>query len=284
MRVAYLGPPGSYSEEALIAATQGVGSLEPIGVRSFYEAIASVAEKRCERAFVAFENSIEGTVRPTLDALAFDVEAVAILGQHDHPIHHNLIAREAIDPGRVEMILSHPQASAQCARFCRETLPGAEVREVASTSEAVRQVAESSATGWAALGGAGAAERYGCKIVRAQVEDHPDNVTRFIWVGPEGTAIRRQGPMRTTLVFSELGDDHPGALVEALLELSARRVNLTRIESRPLRRGLGRYMFFIDIDGADDQPIVADALAALRLKAESVRILGSYPIEGGPPV
>jgi prephenate dehydratase len=175
------------------------------------------------------------------------------------------------------VVLSHPQASAQCARFIREQLPRAEVRGAESTAEAVRQVASTNAP-WAALGAASAARLYGCVVLREGVEDTPDNVTRFVWIAPSGTRPGGDGPWRTTLVFSELGADHPGALVEALTEFSSREVNLTRIESRPLRRGLGRYMFFIDLDGAQDDPTVMEAIDGLRGKAESVRILGSYPI------
>jgi prephenate dehydratase len=117
-------------------------------------------------------------------------------------------------------------------------------------------------------------------VLREGVEDDADNVTRFVWIAPAGTRPSGGGAWRTSLVFSELGADHPGALVEALTEFSNRDVNLTRIESRPLRRGLGRYMFFLDVEGAEDEPAVAEAIEALRGKAESVRILGSYPIAG----
>ena len=174
-------------------------------------------------------------------------------------------------------MLSHPQASAQCARFIREQLPRAEVRAAASTAEAVREVSASPEP-WAALGAASAARIYGCVVLREGIEDTPENVTRFVWVAPAGTRPGGEGPWRTTLVFAELGDDHPGALVEALTEFSKREVNLTRIESRPRRRGLGRYMFFIDLDGAEGEPAVAEAIEGLRRKAESVRILGSYPV------
>jgi prephenate dehydratase len=141
----------------------------------------------------------------------------------------------------------------------------------------VRDVAASEEP-WAALGAASAARIYDCTVLREGVEDTPDNVTRFVWIAPAGTRPTGPGPWRTSLVFAELGADHPGALVEALTEFSSRDVNLTRIESRPLRRGLGRYMFFCDLDGAQDEGAVADAIEALRGKAESVRILGSYPI------
>ena len=131
---------------------------------------------------------------------------------------------------------------------------------------------------WAAIGARAAAELYGGVVLREGIEDEPDNVTRFVWVAPAGTRPRGDGQWRTTLIFSELGEDHPGALVDALTEFSERGVNLTRIESRPLRRGLGRYMFFVDLDGAGDEEPVAEAIEALRGKAESVRVLGSYPV------
>jgi prephenate dehydratase len=276
IRVAYLGPAGTFSEDALQSAA-GDTEINPRPSASVYEAIRAVAEDEADRALVPFENSIEGAVRSTLDTLAFEAPSVTIAGEHDHPITSSLIARSELPLNRIEVVLSHPQASAQCARFIREQLPGARVRAAASTAEAVREVAASSEP-WAALGAASAARIYGCVVLRQAVEDTPDNVTRFVWIAPEGTRPQGDGAWRTTLVFSELGADHPGALVEALTEFSSRQVNLTRIESRPRRRGLGRYMFFIDLDGARDEPAVAEAIEALRGKAESVRVLGSYPI------
>jgi prephenate dehydratase len=277
-RVAFLGPAGTFSEDALLAAA-GDADIDPLPRPSVYAAIRAVAEGEAERALVPFENSIEGAVRSTLDTLAFETEGIAIAGEHDHPIRHSLIARSEIPLERVEVVLSHPQASAQCARFIREELPNAAVRAAESTADAVRSVAASDEP-WAALGAASAARIYQCVVLREGVEDDPDNVTRFVWIAPEGTQPSGDGPWRTTLVFSELGADHPGALVEALTEFSSRELNLTRIESRPLRQGLGRYMFFCDLDGAADDGPVSEAIQALRGKAESVRILGSYPIAG----
>ena len=202
---------------------------------------------------------------------------MTIVGEHDLPIRHCLIAREQLPLERIEVVLSHPQASAQCARFIRENLPAAEVRAAASTADAVRRVSETEGA-WAALGAASAAKLYGAAVLRDGIEDEPDNVTRFVWVAPAGTRAEGDGPWRTSVVFAELGEDHPGALVEALQSFSNREVNLTRIESRPLRRGLGRYMFFLDLEGSGEQVEVAAAIEELRGKAESVRILGSYPV------
>lgn len=285
MKVAYLGPTGTYNEEALLKSVDG-RPVELAPQATIFDAVNAVERGEVERGFVPFENSIEGSVRSTLDAIAFDTSRVRIAGEYDHPIRHNLIARGALELDAIEVVLSHPQANAQCARFIREQLPGAEVRSIASTSDGVRRVAESEEP-WAALGSAAAASAFGCEILRAGVEDVADNVTRFVWLTSGEVAVppaSGEAPWRTTLVFSELGDDRPGALVDALTEFSDRGVNLTRIESRPLRRGLGRYLFFIDIEGDVETEINAVAVAALREKAETVRILGSYPLEAPAPL
>jgi prephenate dehydratase len=274
-RVAYLGPRGTFTEDALNDAVGG-DAVEAVPAPSVYAAIIAVQAGEADRALVPFENSIEGGVSATLDTLAFDAAEVTIVGEHDLPIRHCLIARQPIPLEQIEVVLSHPQASAQCARFIRENLPQAEVRAAASTAEAVRQVSEQEGP-WAALGAASAARLYDCAVLRDGVEDQPDNITRFVWVAPAGTTARGEGPWRTSLIFSELGADRPGALVEALQAFSDRGVNLTRIESRPLRRGLGRYMFFCDIEGSEDDEPVAAAIVDLSGKAESVRVLGSWP-------
>ncbi|HEY1237298.1 MAG TPA: prephenate dehydratase [Solirubrobacterales bacterium] len=282
VRVTYLGPPGTFSEDALRAAVRDQ-QVEAIPSPSVYDAIVAIRKGTADRALVPFENSIEGAVTATLDTLAFDADGLTLIGEYDLPIRHCLIAREEIPLERIEVVISHPQPSAQCARFIRENLPHAEVRAAPSTADAVRTVAESDEP-WAALGAESAALLYGAAVLRHGVEDEADNITRFVWVAPEGVRPSGSGPWRTSLVFSELGEDHPGALVEALQVFSSNAVNLTRIESRPLRRGLGRYQFFLDIEGASDDGPVAAAIEALRSKAETVRILGSWPIAAGPGV
>lgn len=277
MRVAFLGPAGTFTEDALREAAPAGVEIEAVRLPTVHDAILAVERGEAERALVPYENSIEGSVRSTLDTLAFDTEAVTIAGEHDFRVHAHLIAREGTGLGDVSAILSHPQPLAQCAGFLREYLPGVERRSVSSTAEAVRMVSES-VRPWAAIGARAAAELYGCVVLREGIEDEADNVTRFVWIAPESEKARGEGPWRTSLVFSELGADHPGALVDALREFSSRDVNLSRIESRPLRQGLGRYMFFCDLEGAVGDPPIAEALEALRAKAESVRILGSYPI------
>jgi prephenate dehydratase len=282
VRIAYLGPRGTFSEDALWAAV-GDQEVDAVPAATVPDAIIGVRTGDVDRALVPFENSIEGAVTATLDTLAFDADGVTLVGEYDLPIRHCLIARKELPLDQIEVVLSHPQASAQCARFVRENLPRAEVRAAPSTAEAVRTVAENDQP-WAALGAESAARLYSAAVLRHGVEDEADNITRFVWVAPEGTAASGPGPWRTSVVFSELGEDHPGALVDALQVFSARKINLTRIESRPLRRGLGRYQFFIDIEGAAGDGPLGEAIEALRSKAETVRVLGSWPISAPPGV
>jgi prephenate dehydratase len=275
MRIAYLGPAGTFTEDALGEASHA-SEFEPLRTATIHDAILAVERGEADRALVPFENSIEGSVRATLDTLAFEAEAVTIVGEHDYAVRAHLIGREAVELGAIEAVLSHQQPLAQCARFLREQLGGVELRSVSSTAAAVRMVAES-VRPWAAIGSRAAAELYGCEILREGIQDEADNVTRFVWIAPAESEPSGDGPWKTSLVFSELDEDHPGALVNALSEFSSRSINLTRIESRPLRSGLGRYMFFCDLEGAATDSVVAEAIAELRTKAESVRLLGSYP-------
>ena len=276
MKIAYLGPAGTFTEDALSEASPG-GDHEALRTVTIHDAIVAVERGDADRALVPFENSIEGSVRTTLDTLAFEAAEVTIVGEHDYAVRAHLIAAGPLEPSAVEAVISHPQPLAQCARFLRERLPGAERRSASSTAEAVRLVCDSEEP-WAAIGARAAAELYGGEIIAAGIEDQSGNVTRFVWIAPAGTEPQGEGPWKTSLVFHELGADHPGALVEALQEFSSRGVNLTRIESRPLRQGLGRYMFFCDLEGAAGEEAVSDAIEGLRKKAESVRILGSYNV------
>src|SRR5438270_10035027 len=285
MRVGYLGPEGTFTQEALIGATAG-GSpeLELVPLPTIYDTVMAVHAGTVERALVPIENSLEGSVNATLDALAIDAEDVEILGEVIFPIRHCLIAREALELSEIETVVSHPQANAQCARFIRSRLSQAHVLAGSSTAEAVRVVAEHGGR-WAALGNRLAAERYGCQVLRAGVEDVADNETRFVWLGPVGAPPGGPrdsdaviGPWKTAIVFWGVGAEAPGWLVRCLSELAAREVNLTRIESRPRKQGLGRYMFFLDLEGRDSEPHVAEALAGMRRQVETFRVLGSYPL------
>ncbi len=283
MRVAYLGPPGTFSEDALEVSNFAPDDFEPMVCETIPAAIAAVAEGEADRALVPVENSIEGSVRPALDGLIGHADSVRIIGEYDHEVRSALIARPGLAPEAIELVISHPQPLAQCALFLRTELPQAELRVAPSTSAAVREVAMSEQP-WAALAPSRAARLYDCEVIREGIEDEPGNVTRFLWLAarasddPDGVDGRgRGGSWKTTLAFAELGADHPGALVDALLEFSNREINMVRIESRPTRRELGRYRFFIDIEGRTGDEAVDAAIDGLRSKAEWVRVLGSYP-------
>jgi prephenate dehydratase len=282
MRAGYLGPEGTFTHEALIGIAAGA-DLELVPLPTIYDTVMAVHSGLVERGLVPIENSLEGSVNATLDALAMETEDVAILGEVVRPIEHCLIARRPIDLADIETVVSHPQASAQCARFIRTRLPRAQVLSGSSTAEAVRMVAEHDGP-WAALGTRTAADRYGCQVLRAGVEDVADNETRFVWLGRAGAPSDgpgpgggMSGPWKTAIVFWGVGSEEPGWLVGCLAEFADRDVNLTRIESRPRKQGLGRYMFFLDIEGRDVEDHVAEALEGLGARVEVLRVLGSFP-------
>jgi prephenate dehydratase len=301
VRVAYLGPAGTFSQEALLAAP-GSSGWEALPQPSVYDAVLAVHDGAADRALVPIENSLEGSVNATLDALAFEADDVVIVGELVHPVRHCLIAREAVAPESIRTVVSHPQASGQCARFIRTRLGAATVVPAASTADAVRLVAEGDLPAGtpgphAALGNRLAAQLYGCEVILDGVEDAAGNATRFIWVAPRADAALAgpdpaapglhpatsgptppAGPAKTSLVFWGAGSVAPGWLVRCLSEFAFRGVNLTRIESRPLKQGLGSYVFFLDCEGHASSAPVADAIEGLRGQAEVVRVLGSYPV------
>jgi len=280
-RVGYLGPEGTFTHEALISAP-ATGSYDAVPVATIYDVVMAVHDGTVERGLVPIENSLEGSVNATLDALAMETEDVAIVGEVVHPIRQCLIAREPLELESIEVVVSHPQANGQCTRFVRTRLPRAQVMTASSTADAVRMVAERSER-WAALGNRLAAELYGCQVLRAGVEDLAGNETRFVWLARMGTpaASRNElaapGPWKTAIVFWGLGSEAPGWLVACLSEFATRGVNLTRIESRPRKQGLGRYMFFADLEGRDTEDHVSEALVALSEHVEVLRVLGSFP-------
>lgn len=274
MRVAYLGPAGTYTEEALHASAPP--TVEPIAYPTVYETVMAVQERAVERAVVPIENSLEGGVAATLDVLATDADTVRIAREVVHPIHHCVVARRPLPLERITRVVSHPQATAQCAHFLRERLPRAERVAAPSTADAVKRVRDADAP-WAALGSRLSAELYGCRVLAAGVEDHPDNVTRFVWLAPADAEPEPAERAKTSIVFWGAGDERPGWLLAVLRELADRGINLTRIESRPRHGRLGHYMFFADLEGAEHDPRVRAALDALRGRGETVRVLGSYP-------
>jgi prephenate dehydratase len=302
LRAAYLGPAGTNSHEALLAA--GLDA-EYVGFATVAAVVGAIQDGDADRGLVPIENSREGGVGATLDALVFDAPDVRIVGELVHRVTYCLAAAEPIAPDEVCTVHSHPQALGQCARFLAEQLPAAAIVSAASTADAVRAVAEGGSLAGsaphAAIGSRHAAALYGASVLAEGIEDDAENATRFAWLardsGPgaaaaapgrrlaaaasEPTATATSPPrLKTALVFWGGGDLAPGWLVACLTEFSSRSINLTRIESRPRRVGLGSYMFFCDLEGAAWNAGVAAAIDGLRSHCESVRVLGSFPASG----
>jgi len=275
LTVAYLGPAGTHTEEALLASAPGEVTREPRA--TIHDTVMAVQSGETDRAVVPIENSIEGGVAATLDALAGEAHGVRIVAEVVHPIHHHLVARPGLALGDIRAVLSIPHATAQCARFLDERLPDADRRPATSTAEAVR-IAGESGDAVGAIGSRLAAGLYGCDVLVQAVEDRDDNLTRFVWLAREADAGEPAAdtPAKTSIVFWGFNDSSPGALVSVLGELSERDINLTRIESRPQRVRLGHYMFFADLDGRADEAHVAEALDALSRRVHTLRMLGSY--------
>lgn len=277
MRAAFLGPAGTFCEEALRAI---LPDADPVGLPTERAAILALAAEDVDVAVVPIENSIEGGVTGTLDTLAHDATGVEIRGEVVLAVTHCLVAPAGTGLGDIGEVLSHPQGLAQCTRFLDERLPGARRMAATSTAEAVRIAAEGG--GRAAIGTALAAELYGCEVLERDVADEPGNATRFVQLARSGTpGVGTSGAHKTSVLFTGAGDASPGWLVRCLSEFAFRGINLTKIESRPQRRQLGHYLFLLDCDGhVDDEP-VAGALDGLRSHCEEVRVLGSYPIFTG---
>lgn len=274
MRLAYLGPPGTFSEEAArqYRGRKGTRGVRLVPVKSLQELLLGVDVGRYELGIVPVENSIEGPVVLTLDTLVHDV-ALQIVAEEVLLVRHHLLARPGVDLGEIEQVLSHPQALGQCRRTLSRQLPRAEFGAASSTAEAARRVAATEAP-WAAIGTSLAAELYGLHILLEGIEDEAGNSTRFLVVSKE--PADRTGFDKTSAVFA-FGEDRPGNLYAALREFAERGINLTKLESRPAKRQLGDYIFFIDMEGHKEDPDVSEALAGLQRVCSFVRVLGSYP-------
>jgi len=288
MRIGYFGPEGTYTQEAMLSSVGALGvEVEEVPLPTIYDTVMAVHDGVVQRGLVPIENSMEGSVNATLDALAHETDSVEIVGEVVMPIRHCLITRTNLALQEIETVVSHPQANAQCARFVRQSLPQARVIAGSSTAEAVRIVAAHDGP-WAALGNRTAAQRYGCVVLADGVEDVAGNETRFVWLARAGAADRPAASagdgdgatFKTAIVFWGAGTERPGWLVACLSAFAERGVNLTRIESRPRRQGLGSYMFFVDLEGRVGDPHVQDGLAGVREHAEVVRVIGSFPAAG----
>jgi prephenate dehydratase len=274
--VTYLGPAGTFTEEALLTQPDyAQGTLVPCA--GIAEVLDAVAEGHADIGFVPMENTIEGSVRPTLDALVFDYD---LLVQREVvvDISLHLMAPAGTDLADVREVLSFPVALAQCQKFLASQLARVTQRSANSTADAARLLGESREPQTAAIAPHLAAELYGLEIIAEAIEDHPGNQTRFVAVGRSGIPAP-SGHDRTTIVCFQ-DDDRPGSLHGILGQFAAHNINLTKLESRPTKQGLGEYCFVIDLEGHLGDLVVADCLSVLHAELSGVKFLGSYPAAG----
>jgi|ERR1035437_4109940 prephenate dehydratase len=270
-RVGYLGPEGSFSHEAVLT----LADVEPVACASIADVLAGVADGSLDSGLVPLENAIEGTVSATIDGLVFDYDLV-IEREVVLPIHMHLLAKAGVTPHDVTRVSSYVHALAQVRGYLAG-LSHAQIEQTTSTSEAAREVAESSEP-WAAVGSKIAGSLFGLEIIAADIADHPGNATRFVEVG-RGAIAAPTGNDRTSIVCFQ-DADRPGSLYGILGRFAARDINLTKLESRPTKLGLGDYCFVIEFDGHVGDDIIGDCLADLQAHLVRVKFLGSYPVTG----
>ena len=275
-RIAFLGPPGTFTEEALLSQPDLAGA-DLLSMRSMADVLAAAQGGEADYGFVPIENAIEGTVNLTVDALVFEHELL-IQREVETRIKMNLLAPPGTALGDVRRVISIPVATAQCRAFFAKELPGVELEAANSTAEAAQFLGEQKPAGTAAVSTSLAAELYGLDILAEDIEDHPDNSTRFVLVAPNHIPAPT-GHDKTSIVCFQ-HTDRPGSLHAILGQFTARNINLTKLESRPTKQGLGSYCFIIDLEGHVDDEVVADCLRDLHAQLAGVKFLGSYPAAG----
>jgi len=283
-RIGFLGPSGTFTEEALRSdASLVVGDL--VALPSFVDVLTAVAGGAVEHGFVAIENSIEGTVNITVDQLVFDRELM-ITHEVVLPVTQNLLVTPGAELADIRRVVSFPHATGQCRGWLAEHLPGVEEVAATSTAEAVRLVGAEHERATAAIGPALAASIYGLEVAARGIEDHADNATRFVLVSPPTTGVPAPSGHDKTSVVCFQSSDHPGSLHGILGQFSARDINLVKLESRPTKNALGDYCFLIDFEGHVGDEVVADCLRELHATQARVKFLGSYPAAGehGPAI
>ena len=274
--IGYLGPAGTFTEQALFTQAD-LCTAELVPMASIPEVLAATADHRVGAGFVPIENAIEGTVADTQDGL---VHSHDLLVQREVviPVQLHLVGLPGTDLSAVATVVSHPHALGQCRTFLDRSLGSAVHKAANSTADAARAVAEHADATVVAIATSRAAELYGLDILAGDIEDHPDNATRFLLVGTD-TIPAPTGHDKTSVVVFQRADT-PGSLLAILQEFAVRAVNLSKLESRPTRRGLGDYCFLVDLEGHIHDAVVADALQSIKAKQGDVKFLGSYPAAG----
>ena len=275
----YLGPIGTFTEQAIYTQADLVEmNLHRFG--SIIEVLRATESGAIDFGFAAIENMIEGSVNATIDTLAFDADLL-IQREVVMNINLNLLVLPGVTLDDIEHVRSFPVAYAQCRQYLADQLPKAAIEATNSTADAARELAESGRRDTAAIAPSRAAEVYGLESLAEDIEDHPENQTRFVLVGRDHITPPSGHDKTSILIFQR--EDEPGSLVSILQEFAARNINLTKLESRPTRKGLGDYCFLIDCEGHIADEVVGDALRNIHMKQGRVKFLGSYPSAYGTP-
>ena len=269
MRIAYLGPQGTFSEQAALDYAR---EAELVAYRTITASAMSVLQGEADEAICPIENSYQGAVTDTLDVLLHE-EGLHIRQELTLDIVHNLMVKPGVVLAAVQRVYSHPQALGQCRRYLEQHLPNAELAASLSTAEAVEQAIASDVPA-AAIAPSRAAELYGAQILAPGIQDDDNNVTRFVVLGKSDHPRTGNDLTSVAMAFSQ---DRPGQLFGVLKEFAERNINLTKIESRPTRLGLGKYYFLVDIEGHRNDPVLEEILGNIREKASLLKVFGSYP-------
>ena len=272
-RVAYLGPPGTFTEEALRLETAFCEDTH-VPMSTIPDVLEAAANGAADFGFVAIENSLGGSVNVTLDNLALESELL-IQCEVVMPVQLSLLAPPGAELAHVERVVSFPMATAQCRTFLRAQLPDADVEPATSTAEAVRAVADAGDPRTAAIGAGRAAEIYRLTSLAADIGDDHDQHTRFVAVASSGIPAPTGHDKTSIVIFQR--EDVPGSLAGILHEFAARSINLTKLESRPTKEALGDYCFVIDLEGHISDDLLADSLLNIQAKKADIKFLGSYP-------
>jgi prephenate dehydratase len=276
--LAFLGPHGTFTEEA----ARSLPFREEISFQpypSIIDVLEAVAKDQALYGVVPLENSIEGTVNSTLDWLIHEVE-MPIFAEIALPISQHLVVARREQPlplGSIRKILSHPHAVAQCHNFIKEYLPHAKIEYTNSTAMAAQIVSAHPEEEWAAIGTRLSTKIYPLMFARQNIEDYDNNYTRFVLVGKQAPNLPASSAEKTTILVT-LPEDFPGALYQVLAAFAWRKINLSRIESRPTKKGLGSYHFVIDIEQRMDEILLPGAFAEIEALGCQVRQLGTYPL------
>ena len=284
MKIGYLGPEASFSEEAGKVYLKKLGTkAELLSFNTIHDLLYAVDQGKIKEAIAPIENSIEGTITIVPDMLVREVSLV-IKQELVLPIYHYLLAQQGVTLREITDIISNPPPLEQCRDFLRKNLPQAKLHLAYSSSDAVRQVATSlgekiiahgkvKGNVFAAIGTAAAAKMYGLKVIASKI-NALENRTRFVVLAKKDHS--RTGNDKTSIVFS-IAKDRPGGLHDVLSEFAIRNINLTKIESRPSKKTLGDYYFFADLEGHREDPVINQTLKAVKGKTSFLKLLGSYP-------